>query len=140
MGGMQAFLFAAQAVGQAYGQYEQTQAQKAIERVRRRIIASRAQEAEARIRQRGNKAVGAQRAAMAAQGIRLDTGSALDVQQETKAISELDALTIKNNALREAFGYGVSTDYAASMSSAKSVDSLLSGGLQAYNAYKTGGY
>jgi len=48
MGGMQAFLFAAQAVGQAYGQYEQTQAQKAIERVRRRIIASRAQEAEAR--------------------------------------------------------------------------------------------
>lgn len=138
-GGMSAFLMAAQAIGGAVSTYEQSQAQKAIARVRMRIAQMRGQQAEAQVRQRGNKVVGAQRAALAAQGIRLDYGSAQDVQEETKTISELDALTIKNNALREGFGYSVESSYGSAVATAQSVDTLLAGGINAYNAYKYGG-
>lgn len=58
-------------------------------------------------RQRTKKAIGSQRAALAAQGIRIDEGSARDVQLETAEIGELDAMNIRNNAAREAFGYKV---------------------------------
>lgn len=49
--------------------------------------------------------IGAQRAAYAAQGIVLDSGSALEVQQDTAVIGRTNLLTIKNNAYREAWGY-----------------------------------
>lgn len=48
---------------------------------------------------------GSQRAALAAQGIDIQTGSAADIQAETEDIGELDAITVKNNAMREAFGF-----------------------------------
>lgn len=51
--------------------------------------------------------IGAQRAAMAAQGIDIDDGSALDVQMDTAGLGAMDALEIKNNAWREAWGYKV---------------------------------
>ena len=66
---------------------------------------NRGQKVEAQYRQGTKKTIGSQRAAAAASGIRTDTGSARDIQTETANISELDAMTIKNNALREAFGY-----------------------------------
>lgn len=56
-------------------------------------------------KQRTKKVIGSQRAALAAQGIRIDEGSARDVQLETAEIGELDAMNIRNNAAREAFGY-----------------------------------
>jgi hypothetical protein len=49
--------------------------------------------------------VGSQRAALAAQGINIEGGSALDVQRESAEIGAINELTIKNNAWREAFGY-----------------------------------
>ena len=51
--------------------------------------------------------VGAQRVGLAAQGIDIDVGSAADVQAEASAIGAFDALTIRNNAAREAWGYGI---------------------------------
>lgn len=51
--------------------------------------------------------VGSQRAAGAAQGVDVDSGSMLDVQLEAVGVGELDALTIRNNAAREAWGYKV---------------------------------
>lgn len=65
------------------------------------------QEAEYRHRAGVRGLVGSQRAASAAQGIEIDSGSALDVQLESVGIGELDALTIRNNAAREAWGYKV---------------------------------
>lgn len=56
---------------------------------------------------RGTQVRGAQRVALAGQGIRVDTGSAADVQAETSMLTELDMVTAKNNAWREAFGYKV---------------------------------
>lgn len=68
---------------------------------------ARGKEAETRQRQATRGLIGAQRATLAAQGIDVSTGSALDVQADTAALGELDALTIRNNAAREAFGYRV---------------------------------
>lgn len=50
---------------------------------------------------------GTQRANLAAQGIALDTGSALEIQQQTAEIAAKDVVTIKNNAWREAWGLEV---------------------------------
>lgn len=51
---------------------------------------------------------GAQRAAMAANGIDLSaSGSAQDVLASTKFMGQRDALTIHDNALRQAWGYQV---------------------------------
>ena len=67
-----------------------------------------------RVREAGKKIVGAQRAALAAQGIELDSGTALDIQEETAAFTEMDALTVKMNAYREAWGYKIeSANYLA---------------------------
>ncbi len=66
---------------------------------------ARGHEREGISRQKTKKTRGSQRASLAAQGIRVDTGSALDVQLETEDIGEINAVTIRNNALREAFGH-----------------------------------
>lgn len=55
----------------------------------------------------GQQAIGTQRAAMAANGGVVDQGSNALIQQDTAQLSELDALTISNNAAREAYGYEV---------------------------------
>lgn len=67
-------------------------------------IARGDREAEA-LRARTKKLIGSQRAALAAQGIEVGSGSALDVQADTAALGAVDELTIRNNAWREAFGY-----------------------------------
>jgi len=53
------------------------------------------------------KLIGAQRAKLAAQGIEVDSGSALDIQLETAELGAVDALTIRNNAFREATGHRI---------------------------------
>lgn len=80
--------------------------------------------------------VGSQRAALAAQGIDISSGSALDVQENTAQLSELDIMNIKNNAAREAWGYSIqASDYMnqAALTEAAgrnaSRNTLLTGGL-----------
>lgn len=50
---------------------------------------------------------GAQRAAIAANGIDLRSNSALDVLTSTDYVTETDAATIEENAMRSAWGYRV---------------------------------
>lgn len=57
--------------------------------------------------------LGAQRANLAARGIDPDSGTALALQDETVSFGETDAMTIRYNAAREAWGFGVSADNAA---------------------------
>lgn len=54
-----------------------------------------------------NLLIGRQRARLAAQGIEIDSGSALDIQVETAGLGAVDALTIRNNAFREAAGFRI---------------------------------
>ena len=58
-------------------------------------------------RVRAGQAVGTQRSVQAANGIDVNSGSAAQLQDDTAMLGELDALTIQNNAAREAYGYRV---------------------------------
>ena len=63
---------------------------------------------------------GKQRANMAANGVDLGEGSATDVLASTKLIGEHDALTIKDNASRTAWGYR--TNAAVATAQADNID------------------
>lgn len=69
----------------------------------------RGRTAEGRQRVQTRQLQGAQRAALAAQGIEINdaTDSAGQIQLDTQRQGELDALTIRNNAFREAWGFQV---------------------------------
>jgi hypothetical protein len=62
---------------------------------------------EQRYRQQIDQVIGAQRVGFAAGNIDTGYGSAVDVQADAAYIGELDALTIRTNAAREAWGYRV---------------------------------
>lgn len=63
---------------------------------------------------------GQQRAAMAANGVDLDFGSAADLQVDTTLQAQADAVTISENAEREADSYRINaSNYRASAATAK---------------------
>lgn len=62
---------------------------------------------ENRFRGEVDQQVSSGRAAAAASGVDVSTGSAADVSATRSAVGELDALTLRNNAAREAWGYDV---------------------------------
>lgn len=66
----------------------------------------RGQVAEQNRRYQTRQQIGQQTAALAAQGTDLE-GSPLDILGDTAAAGELDAVTIRSNAAREAYGYQV---------------------------------
>ncbi len=67
-------------------------------------VARRGREEEAKIRARSRRLRGGQRAAIAAQGIDVESGTAALLQAETLNIGALDAITTRNNAMRQAVG------------------------------------
>jgi hypothetical protein len=103
----------------AYGAIQSGQAQKkqaryqsAVERNNSQIATWQAQDAtqrgqieEQRQRLATARLRGSQRAAMASNGIEVGSGSPLDVLMDTAQLGELDALTIRSNAEREAYGF-----------------------------------
>ena len=62
---------------------------------------------EARFREQIDQFIGTQRATQAASGTDVNYGSNVDVQADTAYLGELDALAIRMNAAREAWGYRV---------------------------------
>lgn len=58
-------------------------------------------------RRKGSQTIGSQRAAMAAAGLDISSGSALSILEDTEYFNQLDQVTIKDNAAREAWGYKV---------------------------------
>lgn len=114
---------------------------------------ARGHEAELKSRSGSRQLIGSQRAALAAQGIALDSGSAVDVVENDAALGELDALTIRNNAKREAWGFQTqATQYrqqgelarTSGRNTAKalrnrSVSTLLSGAGDLFSVYQSYG-
>ncbi len=94
-------------------------------------------EKEARMKEQQTKqAVARQRAMAAGQGVAVDVGSVADLQADTQTIGAADAMTIKNNAYREAFGYKSEAvnyeaqgDFAELSARNRSRNSLVTGGL-----------
>ncbi len=81
---------------------------------------------------------GEQRVAAAASGVNVDTGSAGDLQSETTQMSEIDKMTTRVNAWRDAWGYKTAANdmrsqgamaYRSAQNDARST--MLTGGLQA---------
>jgi hypothetical protein len=69
-------------------------------------MASEAGMAQAAMRERQTRAeVGQLKANQAASGIDVNSGSALDVRSSAAELGELDALTVRSNATKEAYGY-----------------------------------
>lgn len=62
---------------------------------------------EKKARRQTEQVIGSQRAGLAGQGVDVNTGSALETQADAAYLGELDALTIRNNAAKEAWGYRV---------------------------------
>lgn len=150
--GLEAAAFAAMSATSLYGAFNQSAAQEAQGDYQRRayntnaeLSEMRAQDAEKRGLKEANAygqkvkgVVGSQRAAFAAQGVDVDSGSAADIQAETRAIGAQDTLRIKNNAWREAWGFrmdaaqGRATGDMAQRSGSNSArTTLMTGGLEA---------
>lgn len=60
-----------------------------------------------RYRRQVGQLIGSQRTGFAANGVDVNSGTAAEIQDDTAAFGEFDALTIANNAAREAWGYRV---------------------------------
>ncbi|CAB5082909.1 hypothetical protein IST4116A_01201 [Burkholderia cenocepacia] len=81
--------------------------------------------------------IGAQRAAMAANGVQLDSGTPLRLQEDSAQLGAVDALTIRNNAAREAYGYqvqGLSYGQQAQLDEASASNALSAGSLNTFSS------
>ena len=121
MGTMAVALFAAGTAVNSYAAYQQAQAQKnaakyeaAIAQQNQRLASWQAQDArargaieEARYAREAGQLMGSQRAALAASGVDISSGSAADIQADTTRLADLDLAAIRANTEREAFGYQV---------------------------------
>lgn len=97
---------------------------------------------EQRFRRRGKGLIGKQRAGYAGQGVQVDSGSAAAVQEDTGAIIEEDATTIRLNAAREAWGFQIEAgnleaqgNIARTEGRNRAIGTLLSTGAQLYGQY-----
>ena len=97
------------------------------------------------LRREGDRVVGAQRAGYAGQGVDVNSGTASQVQAETRMLSAMDQLTAKNNAWREAYGYKVEAQnatkagkFAQKAANNAADNTLLTGGLNAFSTVAGG--
>lgn len=152
MGGVQAALTYNQADQQAKSLRAQANYQKSMAEVNHLFSNIQASDAiargEAQAKQIGQKRkaiIGTQRANLAAQGIELDSGTALELQQDTAQLSRLDEIQIRNNAWREAWGYKVEGAMATAQGRIAQIgneqqarSTLMTGGIQAANQAYSG--
>jgi hypothetical protein len=99
------------------GQLKAGAAQKELAEFNARMAEQRAADAvargaedEGRFRAGVRTLIGQQRAGFAAQNVDVGIGSAVDVTADAAFLGELDALTVRNNARREAWGYSVEAE------------------------------
>ncbi len=92
--------------------------------------------AERQQRLKVKQLIGQQRASMGASGLSLDSGSFVDTIGDTAELGEYDALLIRSNAEKEAWGYRAA---AAGQSAQSSIFSAQSGWASSSLPYQTGG-
>lgn len=90
--------------------------------------------------------IAAQNSVLGANNVVSSTGTPLGLLAETAEYGELDALTLRNNAARESYGYKVEAfnsrsrgRQAAKQGTLNAGSTLLTGGAQAYGTYKKAG-
>lgn len=126
----------------AYAHHEAGRRQKKLMERNRRLAELQGEDAIARgevaaerRKTQTGQVISSQRAALASQGVDVNSGSAADVQASSAYLGELDAVTIRNNAAREAWGYKVQANdyglrgaYAKQTEDQAAVTTLLTGG------------
>lgn len=150
-------------LGSAYAESESIKAQgdyqRSISEMNSEFANAQANDATKRgeqsvndLRQQTRQRVGSQRAALAASGVDVGSGSAAQLQMDTEMTAIQDARTIRNNAVREAWGFrsqaanmSAQGDFASITARGQSTQTLLNGGMRAagnfssaYGAYKDG--
>lgn len=100
-----------------------------------------------KVKREGRYVKGSQRAGFAGQNIAVGTGTAAAIQSETDRFSAQDALTVKTNAFREAWGFkteAINERFKGRMarigSRSEAKQTLLTGGLTAANDIAQGFY
>lgn len=144
-----AAMMAATSLAGAYAQAQAAQAQgdfqKKMSDLNAEIADRQAEDAEqrggveaGRAIIKGRRAADSARVAAAAAGLDPNSGSAADLIAESEAAGQMDAITIKNNAAREAWGYKVnaissrsSGQMAQLAGSNEARNTMLAGGMRA---------
>lgn len=127
-----------QAESQAGAARYQAQVAKNNQDVANQLAAQAGQEGEAQVsRKRLQTAaiIGSQQAAQAASGLDVNKGTALDVRSSAAELGELDALTIRNAAEKQAFGYkqaGLSYGAQAQLDQATAENALTAGNINSF--------
>jgi hypothetical protein len=133
------------------GDLEQGKIDAATAETNRRIAAAQANDAllrgsieETRYRREIAQIVGAQKAAFGQRNVTV-SGTPLDLLSDTAQLGEEDALTIRNNAAREAWGYRSQANEASRWGAnqqrnayGRAAGTLLTSGAQAYGMWKDG--
>ncbi len=134
--GMQAF----GAMRGAESQQQAYQYQAAVDRNNAILAERQAADAEQRgvdaemaHRRKAAELKGTQKAQMAARGLDLGEGSALNILSDTDLLTEVDALSIRDNAAREAWGHraqaqNYSSEAGFKSSAADGISPLMAGG------------
>lgn len=149
MCGPAAFLATAALVS-GFSQYQTGQALKAEGNANAKIAEVQAKDAEQRgaiaeeeQRNRVKSILGTQRATFGANNVVTNSGSPLGILSDTAQYGEVDALTVRNNAAREAFGYRVEGEnaknrgrMAARQGTLGGISTVLAGGAQAYGIWR----
>ncbi len=107
----------------AYGTYTEAKAAKEANKVNQRLAdfnanvlewqaedaIKRGEWSETQYRKQARQMIGSQRAALAAQGVDVNDldSTAMQIQEDTRQLSEMDALQIRMNAFNEAAGFKV---------------------------------
>ncbi len=119
-------------------QSQQANANARISEIKAKDAIERGQKDSNALRKKSNQFIGSQRVAAAASGADVDKGVSLELQTEAKVMSELDMMTITNNAWREAWGYRVEANdtrgqgrFAQMAAKSEAKQTMLTGGLQA---------
>lgn len=134
---------------QAAGTIQQGKMDDATAETNRRLGEAQASDAllrgtieESRYRRQIAQVVGAQKAAFGQRNVAV-SGTPLDILSDTAQVGEEDALTIRNNAAREAWGYRNQANEASrwganqkSNSIGRAGGTLLTAGAQAYGMWK----
>lgn len=140
-----AFLSLFQGLLGGFSQRETARTRRDIAKFNARVEELRAEDARRRgvelagiSRGKTKKILGSQKVIQAASGIDVTTGSAADIRAETQDIGELDEITIKNNAMREAFGFETRAtseklkgDLAFSAGTSRATETFLTGSVRA---------
>jgi hypothetical protein len=136
---------------QAFWSREEAKINNELLEIQRQDVIRQGAREGGKIREAAGRMESDQIAAYAAQGIDVSSGSAALVRADTNYLAEIDALEVKNNAIKAAFGYRINqiqnTITARNNSAAASNragQTLVSGGLgaisdiaSAYKNYQT---